>query len=123
MERKKTLVGVSIILFIIGVLYTLSQVYMNIKGIWVSREGIQYPIFGDFLEYLTDRLLLPLGAFFSVLFVGWVWGPDNAVEEATSYGKFKFGLAGFWKILVKFVAPIAIGAIILAGMVFGMAIS
>ena len=33
---------------------------MNIKGIWVSKNGIEYPIFGDFLEYLTDRLLLPL---------------------------------------------------------------
>ncbi len=41
------------------------------------------------LEYLTDRLLLPLGAFFTTVFVGWIWGTDNSVEEATSYGKFK----------------------------------
>ena len=122
-ERKKTILGLCVVLYIIGVLYTLSQAYMNIKGIWISREGLQFPIFGDFLEYLTDRLLLPLGAFFTTLFVGWIWGPDNSISEATSYGKYKFTLAPVYKFIVKFIDPIAIGAIIVAGMVFGMSIS
>ncbi|MGN1230448.1 MAG: sodium-dependent transporter [Anaerotignum sp.] len=122
-ERKKTLVIVSIVLFIIGIFYTLSQAYLNIKGIWISKNGLEYPIFGDFLEYLTDRLLLPLGAFFTTLFVGWIWGPDNSIEEATSDGKYQFKLAPVYKFIVKIVDPIAIGAIIIAGMVFGMAIS
>ncbi|WP_458396870.1 sodium-dependent transporter [Anaerotignum sp.] len=122
-ERKKTILVLCVVLYIIGVLYTLSQAYMNIKGIWISREGLQFPIFGDFLEYLTDRLLLPLGAFFTTLFVGWIWGPDNSIEEATSYGKYKFTLAPAYKFIVKFIDPIAIGAIIVAGMVFGMSIS
>ena len=122
-ERKKALVGYSIVMIIVGTLYTLSQVYMNLKGVWISRDGIQFPGFGDFLEYLTDRLLLPLGAFLTTFFVGWVWGPDNSIKEATSEGKYKFGLAGPYKFLVKFVDPVAIGAIIVAGMVFGMSIS
>ena len=122
-ERKKTILGLCIVLYIIGALYTLSQAYMNLKGIWVSREGLQFPIFGDFLEYLTDRLLLPLGAFFTTLFVGWIWGPESSIEEATSNGKYKFTLAPAYRVIVKFIDPIAIGAIIVAGMVFGMAIS
>ena len=122
-ERKKALVGCCIIMEIVGILYVLSQVYMNLKGIWISREGIQFPIFGDFLEYLTDRLLLPLGAFLTTFFVGWIWGPDNSIEEATGGGRNKFALAPAYKFIVKFVDPIAIGAIIVAGMVFGMAIS
>ena len=122
-ERKRALVICCIVMEIVGLLYLLSQVYMNLKGIWISRDGLQFPIFGDFLEYLTDRLLLPLGAFFTTFFVGWVWGPDNSVKEATSDGKYKFSLAAPYKFLVKFVDPIAIGAIIIAGMVFGMSIS
>ena len=122
-ERKKALLGASTVIFIIGVMYTLSQAYMNLKGIWISGDGISYPIFGDFLEYLTDRLLLPLGAFFTTVFVGWIWGTDNSVEEATSYGKFKFTLAPVYKFIVKILDPIAIGAIIIAGLVFGMSIS
>ena len=96
---------------------------MNLKGIWLSGSGVTFPIFGDFLEYLTDRLLLPAGAFFTTLFVGWVWGTENSIQEATSNGKFKFSLAPIYKVIVKFLDPIAIGAIIVAGMVFDMAIS
>ncbi|MBQ7758322.1 sodium-dependent transporter [Anaerotignum sp.] len=121
--RKKALVVTSVIIFIVGVLYTLSQAHMNLKGIWLSGSGVTFPIFGDFLEYLTDRLLLPAGAFFTTLFVGWVWGTENSIQEATSNGKFKFSLAPIYKVIVKFLDPIAIGAIIVAGMVFDMAIS
>lgn len=122
-ERKKTVVGVSVILFTIGVFYTLSQAYLNIKGVWWTMEGIQFPIFGDFMEYLTDRLLLPFGAFFTTVFVGWIWGTDNAINEATSNGKYKFALAPAWAILVKIVAPIAILCIIVAGLLLGMSIA
>ena len=122
--RKKALVGASVIIFIVGILYTLSQAYMSgLKGIWISKNGVEFPIFGNFLEYLTDRLMLPLGAFFTTLFVGWVWGTENSVKEATSDGKYKFTLAPIYKFVVKFIDPIAIGAIIIAGMVFGMSIS
>ena len=123
MKRNHALIGVSVLVFIIGLFYTLSQAYMNIKGIWISKNGLEYPIFGDFLEYLTDRLLLPLGALFSVICVGWIWGPDKSVEEASSYGKFKFSLAPVYKFIVKILDPIAIGVIIVAGLVFGMSIS
>lgn len=123
LERKKTVFSVSIVLFVIGVFYTLSQAYMNIKGIWWSLDGLQYPIFGDFMEYLTDRLLLPLGAFFTTVFVGWIWGTEGAIKEATSDGKFKFALAPAWIILIKYIAPVAIICIIVAGMFLGMSIS
>ncbi|WP_352399470.1 sodium-dependent transporter [Anaerotignum sp.] len=123
LERKKTVVWVSVVLFAIGIFYTLSQAYLNIKGVWFTVEGIQFPIFGDFMEYLTDRLLLPFGAFFTTVFVGWIWGTDNAIKEATSDGKYKFALAPFWAFLVKFAAPIAILCIIVAGLFLGMSIS
>ncbi|WP_312043137.1 sodium-dependent transporter [Anaerotignum sp.] len=123
MERKKTVVLVSIVLFVIGIFYTLSQAYLPIKGIWWSVNGIEFPIFGDFMEYLTDRLLLPFGAFFTTVFVGWIWGTDNAIKEATSDGKYKFGLAPLWAFLVKFAAPAGILCIIVAGLLLGMSIS
>ena len=123
MERKKTVIIVSIILAIIGFFYTMSQAHMDLKGIWISREGISYPIFGDFMEYLTDRLLLPLGALTTTVFAGWIWGTDNAIKEATSDGKYKFALAPLWAFLLRIVAPIAIIIIIIAGMFLGMSIS
>ena len=122
-ERKKALVMSCIVMEIVGLLYLLSQVYMPLKGIWISKSGLEFPGFGDFLEYLTDRLLLPLGAFFTTFFVGWIWGPQESIKEATGDGRNKFTLAPAYAFIVKFIDPIAIGAIIVAGMVFGMAIS
>ena len=122
-ERKKALISCCVIMEIVGALYVLSQVYMNLKGVWISKEGLQFPIFGDFLEYLTDRLLLPLGAFLTTFFVGWIWGPKESIKEATGDGRNKLALAPAYAFIVKFIDPIAIGAIIVAGMVFGMAIS
>ena len=122
--RRTSLIIVCTILFVVGIFYTLSQVHMDLKGIWWSiEEGIQYPSFGLFLEYLTDRLLLPVCAFFLTFFVGWIWGTDEAIKEATSNGKYKFPLASAWAWLVKFAAPVAIATITIAGMILGMSIS
>lgn len=123
LERKKVVIYVSVVLFVIGIFYTLSQAYMDIHGIWWSMNGVEFPIFGDFMEYLTDRLLLPLGALVTTVFVGWIWGTENGIKEATSDGKYEFKLAPVWVVMVKYVAPIAIVCILVAGMVFGMAIS
>lgn len=122
-ERKKTTIAVGCIIFVIGIFYTLAQAYLPLKGIWIDGTGISYPGFGDWMEFLTDRLLMPFGALFTCLFVGWIWGPKNGIQEATSDGKYKFALAGAWSFLIKFAAPIAIAAVILGGMVFGMALS
>ncbi|MFI3173698.1 MAG: sodium-dependent transporter [Bacillota bacterium] len=122
-DKKKALGIISIIIFIVGTLYTLSQGHMDIKGIWWSLDGISYPGFGDFLEFLTDRLLLPVGALAITVFVGWVWGMDNAIKEATSDGKYAFSLASVWTVLLKYVAPAGIACIIIGGILFGMALS
>ena len=45
------------------------------------------------------------------------------IKEATGDGRNKFALAKPYAFVVKFIDPIAIGAIIIAGMVFGMSIS
>ena len=122
-ERKKALVMSCIVMEIVGLLYLLSQVYMPLKGVWISSAGLEFPGFGDFLEYLTDRLLLPLGAFFTTTFVGWIWGTKASIEEATSNGKYKFALAKPYAFMVRYIDPVVIGVIIVAGMVFGMNVS
>ena len=124
-DRKKAVLGTSVILFLVGILYTLPQAgFLEIKGIWWSlTDGFYKLPFGDFMESLTDRLLLPLGALLTTVFVGWIWGTENAIKEATSNGKYKFALAPVWTILVKFIAPIAILCILVAGFVLGMSVS
>lgn len=124
LPRRTSLILICTVLFFVGMCYTLSLVHTDWKGIWWSiAEGIQYPSFGLFLEYLTDRLLLPLCAFFLTFFVGWIWGAEEAVKEATSYGKYRFPLASLWVLLVKFAAPVAIATITIAGVILGLPVN
>lgn len=113
--RTKAALGLSAIMFGIGIIYTTSQACKNIKGIWFDANGISYPVFGDMMEFMTDKLLMPLGALLFCILVGWVWGVDKAADEISSNGKYNFKLKGIYTVMVKFVAPIAILLIMLGG--------
>jgi NSS family neurotransmitter:Na+ symporter len=114
-SRTIAAAGLSVIMFGIGILYTLSQAYANLKGIWLDANGVSYPVLGDFMEFMTDKLLMPLGALLFCILVGWVWGVDKAADEISSHGRYPFKLKGIYTIMVKFVAPIAIILIMLGG--------
>lgn len=110
-------------MFLIGIIYTLSQAHFNIRGVWLDgASGLTFPAFADCLEYLTDRLMTPLGALAYCVFVGWVWGPKKAVEEIEQEG-LRFPLAKPWAVLVKYLVPAAIIVILFAGMVMGLTLS
>lgn len=117
-DRKKCSIILAFVMFAIGILYTASQACIDIKGIWLDANGISYPIFGDFMEYVTDKLIMPLCALLYCILVGWIWGIDNADDEISSQGRYPFKLRGIYTVMVKFVAPIAIILIMLSGFGF-----
>lgn len=64
--------------------------------------------FFDLFDYITSNILLPLGGFMMCVFIGYVWGVDKAAAEIMQNGKFPFKSKGFWTLMVKVVAPIAV---------------
>ena len=74
------------------------------------------------MEFLTDRLLIPISALGACLFVGWAWKPQNAIREIEMDGK-PFGLKGAYSFLVKYLAPICIIVIIVASFATGTTLS
>lgn len=121
--RKKATIVLAVLIFCLGIFYTLSQAYLPLKGVWIDGvNGLTFPAFGDFLEYLTDRLLIPLTAIAACIYVGWIWGSNKAVKELEK-GSKGFPLKGVWSVMVRFVAPAAIIIILVAGLIFGMALS
>jgi NSS family neurotransmitter:Na+ symporter len=123
-DRKKATIVLALAMFVVGIFYTLSQANMNIKGIWFDAVNkVSFPGLGDFMEYLTDRLLIPINALTACILAGWIWGAKNGVAEVQQNGKFASKLGGAWTISVKFVAIAAIAIIIIFGLIFGRAIS
>jgi NSS family neurotransmitter:Na+ symporter len=111
-------------MFLIGIVYTVSQVSVNIKGVWFDvTNGVFFPTFGDFMEIISDRLLIPLNALTVCLLAGWAWGAKNGVNEIRQNGLYKFKLAGAWTISIKFIAVAAIVIILIFGLVIGKELS
>jgi len=96
MTRKRAAILAMISVGFLGILCTLSE-----------------KIFGVFNG--SPDLLLPLGGFFIVLFIGWFLSGDTTKDELSSRGKYKLGYYRLFMFLVKFAAPLAIALLFALG--------
>jgi NSS family neurotransmitter:Na+ symporter len=70
-------------------------------------------IFGVFNA--SPDLMLPLGGFFIVVFIGWFFSRDKSSKELSSDGTLKIVYHKLFMFLVKFVAPLAIAFLFALG--------
>lgn len=61
--------------------------------------------FFDFLSFLSDKVIMPLGGFFICILVGYIWGIKPASEEISNGGKLPFRFKGFYSSAIRFFAP------------------
>lgn len=104
-KRKVAVFGIGFAMFAIGIIASLSFGQLSHLKFIGDRN------FFDSLDFIASNILLPLGGLLLCIVVGWVWGTDKAVKEASNDGQIGFSLAGFWSILVKYVGPIAISIV------------
>ena len=72
--------------------------------------------FFDSLDFFSAKILLPVGAFFIVLFVGWIMGKSKFFVEITNDGQLKLSVKSVIYIIVKYLAPLAIAVIFVSGL-------
>ena len=65
----------------------------------------------DLFDFVTAKLMLPLGGMFISIFTGWYLDRRIVREEVTDWGKLRIPFFGFYIFLLKFVAPVAIASI------------
>lgn len=109
-SRKFSVVFFTTIMFVIGIGASLSM------GIWKGFlipwiDGGRYNIF-DFLDVITSYYLLPLGGLLSAVFVAYIWGTKNAVQEIKQDRSFY--MEKIWVILIKFIVPVMVLVILLS---------
>ena len=83
-----------------------------------------FKIFGlnffDLVDFTASNVILPLGGMLIAIFVGWIWGFDkvliNLKEGAEKLFDEKPWVVTFWKIFLKFFAPILIFIVLLQSM-------
>jgi NSS family neurotransmitter:Na+ symporter len=71
--------------------------------------------FLDVQNILFGDLSLGVGALMLCIFVGWAWGVPKALEEIGA-GGHRLPASGLWGVLVRFVCPLAVAAVLISSL-------
>jgi len=83
---------------------------------WVDMSWLFGLTVFEFLDFVTRRLLLPLGGLMMAVFVGWFARRELLQHELRLTSQRQFGL---WLWLLKYVCPLALLVILIAGFWLG----
>ena len=103
-KRVKATVITTLGITAVGVLCTLS--YGPLKELTLFGKTT----FGIF-DFLSSKLLLPLGGIIIAIFVGWKMKKKDVHAEISNEGKIKLSMFNIFYFIVKYIAPIGIIAI------------
>jgi len=115
-RRAVTLLGAAAYVF--GVLSALSVggaehgAHAGLSRINLIGRASTEGFFGT-MDYLASNWFLPVGGMLVALFVGWVLTGRETREELEA-GHGRLGWFPFWRFLIRFAAPLAVGAIIVS---------
>lgn len=107
-QRRRAAAIIGTIIFLLGIPSPLS---FGVGGEF-TLGGRNF--FG-WMDFVGTSILLPAGGISVSLFVGWAILP-KALDEASSDGKHPFPLASVWIFISRWIAPAAIGWILISGL-------
>ncbi|MGR6872444.1 sodium-dependent transporter [Pseudomonas sp. HK3] len=91
---------------------------LGIGTILSFNEWAEFKIFGktifDTLDFLTANIMLPLGGLLIAVFVSWKMKEKDVRDEVKMQSPILFEI---WRIILKYVAPVAIGIVLINGLV------
>lgn len=103
MKRNRAAILVTGFCVITGILSSLSL------GVW--EDKFFSLSFFDLLDFVTAKLMLPLGGLLVCLFVGWYLKRSVSFDELTNYGLQKAPYFSVYMFILKYFAPVAIALI------------
>jgi NSS family neurotransmitter:Na+ symporter len=110
-RRKPATIVAGFSAWLIGLLTVFSfNLWRNIKPLSMFELFKDKTLF-DLLDYLTSNIMLPLGGILIAIFSGWVMSREDPGEEpGLMDGKIYFA----WRFLIRYVAPVAVAAVLIA---------
>lgn len=112
-SRNKAVAIFAFLMFIIGIFASLSMGPMADFHIPLFNMGVF-----DTLDFFTSNILMPVGGLLMAIFIGYIWGVDEAIAEVKKSPGVSFKLEKFWTILIRYVVPIAIFIVLLSSLGF-----
>lgn len=103
--RKKATVICYLYMIVIGVLCSLG--FGVLSNVTIFNLSIL-----DFLDFVSNSVLMPIVGMMTCILVGFVLKPDLIISEVELNGPFK--MKKFYAVMVKWIAPICIFAILIS---------
>jgi NSS family neurotransmitter:Na+ symporter len=94
---------------ILGAFTTLS--FGPLKHVKIFNQSIF-----DNSDFFASNILLPLGALFTIVFLGWFYDIKQTKDELSNQGTLRVWLFPVFVFIIRFVAPIAILLVFLKGL-------
>ena len=85
---------------------------LGLAGAWTDGAFFKMQAL-DFFDFVTNSFLMPVVAAMTCVFIGWVV-KTKCIEEEVLHGESRFAAQGFYRAMVKWVAPALIGAILVS---------
>lgn len=112
-SRKKSTLIVGTLSFLIGIFPALG--YNVLSGVHIFNFDIL-----DFMDFITNNVLMPICALLTCIFVAWVIGVGFIEKEISISGEFK--RKKIYNIMVKYIAPILLVVILISSILSGLGI-
>lgn len=74
-------------------------------GVWSGWKPFGLTLF-DLLDYVTANILLPVGGFFTCIFVGWKLDQQVLKDQITNNGTLKFRIYRLFILLLRYFCPL-----------------
>lgn len=111
-KRKQTVLITGIYVFLMGIPSSLGF------GIWSSAAPLGMDLL-TFFDFISNTVLMPILAFATCIFAGYILKPKSIIEEVEINGEC-FRVKKFYSFMIKYVAPIGIVAILISSVLAGL---
>ncbi len=109
LSRRTAIIIATASMFILGISASLS---------WGMMSDVK--LFGlnifDLFNYTTANILLPLGGFLIVAFLGWFFPGRDTKDELSNGGTMRLRYYSLYRFAIRFLAPLAIALVFLNGL-------
>ena len=106
-SRKRSIAVSVAVITVVGFVVNLG--YSSLAFIQPLGDGTSIL---DFMDFLSNSVMMPLAALMTCIFVGWVIGPKVIADEVKVSARFR--LEKVWTVTIKYIAPVCIALILVA---------
>ena len=111
-SRTKATVIESVIALVLGIIVCFGY---NLLYFEIPLPNGSVAQILDIMDYISNNILMPVVAVGTCILIGWIVKPKTVIDEATKNGE-KFGRKGLYVVMIKFVAPVLLFALLLVSL-------